>query len=400
MSTVAPAGATPPRRSPAQSEAARRNGARSRGPVTAEGKARASRNALRHGLCSTRSLAPGEDAAAFAALRADLLDEAAPRSRLEALLLERLALTFWKLARCDRLEATLATIEPHCPAGRLFPDPGLPRILSRIPELSLLVRYQGQLGRDLQRLVKLVGDPLLDRLARTAHDAPAEEGAPAPAEAAEPAAAANPPAALRNEPEPARPSGATAGPGLEAELRCAARDDPALAAALLEGLLAKGDLAGFTALARELREIGPAAADPPTGSAPREPALGPRAAAAPAPAASRNEPEPAPPRPANPTAAPPSPLPTGPRDGGTAPPEPPMRNEPEPSLAAIGPSPRGEPGRASDGWPPAPAAFPPRTDTARAAAGPATPASRLARAEPPPTPDRLADLRGQLPWAR
>jgi len=140
MSTVAPAGASPPRRSPAQSEASRRNGARSRGPVSPEGKARASRNALRHRLRSTRSLAPGEDPEAFATLLADLCCEAAPRSRLEALLFERLALTFWKLARRDRLEATLAAIEPHCPTGRLFPDPGLPRILSRVPELSVLAR--------------------------------------------------------------------------------------------------------------------------------------------------------------------------------------------------------------------------------------------------------------------
>ncbi len=436
MPSAAPVEPTARPRSPAQSEAARRNGARSRGPVSPEGKARASRNALRHGLCSSRSLAPGEDPEAFGALLADLRREAAPRSRLETLLLERLALTFWKLDRCDRLEATLATIEPHCPTGRLFPDPGLPRIMSRVPELSLLVRYQGQLGRDLQRLLKLVADPLLDRMAEAdepALGAPAEENAPDAPAAAEAAAAASP-----AEPAPGRPSSAPPGPGFEAELRRAARDDPALASALLEQLLGRGDIAGFMALERELRQAGPAAAAPPSGPAAREPALGPRAAAAPVPraalqnepeplrpppaasasraepepvdlatacpAANRtdaiclNEPEPDPSRPASATAAAHDPRTTAPHDGTTPPPGAAIPNEPEPGPAQAGPSPSGEPGRAGDGRSAGPATAPPGAETTtRHASGPPIPAAPVAWADPSLTPERRARPRGDVP---
>jgi hypothetical protein len=96
MQIMPPAAGTLDRapRSPAQLEASRANGSRSRGPVTAEGKARSSRNAVRHGLCAPAILAPGEDPEAFAALLADLRAEHAPRTASEALLVERLALTF------------------------------------------------------------------------------------------------------------------------------------------------------------------------------------------------------------------------------------------------------------------------------------------------------------------
>jgi hypothetical protein len=46
----------PRSRSPAQIEASRRNGARSRGSTTPEGNTRASCNALRHGATATHSL--------------------------------------------------------------------------------------------------------------------------------------------------------------------------------------------------------------------------------------------------------------------------------------------------------------------------------------------------------
>src|SRR5215213_5819039 len=49
-------------RSPAQVEASRRNGARSRGPVTPEGKAQSSRNTLKHGLTAMHHLVVEDEA--------------------------------------------------------------------------------------------------------------------------------------------------------------------------------------------------------------------------------------------------------------------------------------------------------------------------------------------------
>jgi hypothetical protein len=53
----------------ARAEASRRNGARSRGPKTPEGKARSAQNALKHGLRAQKFVVVGDEKAAeFAAL--------------------------------------------------------------------------------------------------------------------------------------------------------------------------------------------------------------------------------------------------------------------------------------------------------------------------------------------
>ena len=84
------------------------NGARSRGPKTAEGKARSAQNALKHGMRAQKHLVlPDEDAAEYAGLEAALVEELAPVGTLQTVLARRVAVAAWRLARADRIEAEL-----------------------------------------------------------------------------------------------------------------------------------------------------------------------------------------------------------------------------------------------------------------------------------------------------
>ena len=92
--------------SPARAAASRRNGAKSQGPKTPEGKARSAQNALRHGLCAEEFVVlHDEDAQAFAALQAALLEELAPQGALQQLLAGRIVRAAWRLERAERLAA-------------------------------------------------------------------------------------------------------------------------------------------------------------------------------------------------------------------------------------------------------------------------------------------------------
>jgi hypothetical protein len=80
------------------------NAQKSTGPRTAEGKQTSSRNAVRHGLLSEDVVANGEDQKLYDALLDALVDEHQPATVTETLLVERLALAFWREKRLARVE--------------------------------------------------------------------------------------------------------------------------------------------------------------------------------------------------------------------------------------------------------------------------------------------------------
>ncbi len=92
-----------------QLAANRRNAQKSTGPRTAEGKAVSRYNALKHGILARAvippALAPYESRADFDRLVEAFQDQFAPATPLEALLVQQVAVIYWRLARLYRAEA-------------------------------------------------------------------------------------------------------------------------------------------------------------------------------------------------------------------------------------------------------------------------------------------------------
>ncbi len=91
--------------SKARADAARRNGAKSKGPVTAEGKARSSKNAITNGLYTDLILLPGENHELFAHLHQVLTDIHKPRNEEECMLVRDLVHNRWRIERMRQLQA-------------------------------------------------------------------------------------------------------------------------------------------------------------------------------------------------------------------------------------------------------------------------------------------------------
>jgi hypothetical protein len=203
----------PVARSPAQIAASRRNGARSRGPATPEGKARSRLNALKHGMRAERLvLLHGEDTAGADAFFARVRADVAPSGEVELGVAETVAAAWWRAQRADRLEAALLNAAhawgerdgENSAGARLARDDGALRALGGI------VRYraqaEGEARRALGLLLRLRREGLAGGGANEPGDCSTNEpGNPGAARAAN----ANEPA---NEPEPADPVATTSTP--------------------------------------------------------------------------------------------------------------------------------------------------------------------------------------------
>ena len=96
-----------------QIEANRRNSLQSTGPKTIEGKAKVSRNAYVHGLRSRTLLLGEEDPAEFQQLADELAAEWQPQTCTERMLVEQIAIGYYKLAAMEESECDILTRESY-----------------------------------------------------------------------------------------------------------------------------------------------------------------------------------------------------------------------------------------------------------------------------------------------
>ena len=88
-----------------RAEQSRINGAKSRGPKSAAGKARSSKNALVHGLTAQQVLINGEDPAHLHRLRASFLAAFQPADDVELTTVELMVAARWRQFRAMGMEA-------------------------------------------------------------------------------------------------------------------------------------------------------------------------------------------------------------------------------------------------------------------------------------------------------
>lgn len=146
-----------------KSETARSNGSKSRGPISADGRAKSSRNALKHGLAASDGavLLDCEDPAQFDELLRKLRNIHKPTTSAEKDLVEEMAAARWRLRRMSNIEAGLLNAEvaaQQSKSGSPTPSVHLASAFRALADesrsLALASRYAARLQRQYDRVYK------------------------------------------------------------------------------------------------------------------------------------------------------------------------------------------------------------------------------------------------------
>lgn len=146
-----------------QLAANRRNAQRSTGPRTARGKAAIRLNAVTHGMTAKVIVLPHESAPDYHEIRAALIQDYAPATSQELMLVDQIAAGYWRTIRARRFETAMFDNQLRAKKHEYDMDPrpnsrddeGCAVILQiESPEsLKNYYRYDGSISRDYYRAI-------------------------------------------------------------------------------------------------------------------------------------------------------------------------------------------------------------------------------------------------------
>jgi hypothetical protein len=201
-----------------KSATSRANGAKSRGPKTAETREKSSRNSLDHGFTAKKTIVLAcENPEQFQELLDDYAATYQPGSPVEMDLVNEMVACRWRMQRLRMIETALldSEMERELPETEIQvtpEDPGYQiafafrRIVDESRAISLASRYESRLHRIHERSHRTLRELQQSRMRQTARPAPAPVQPEPPDPNIEQAPASHPDKKLRNEPTPQTPA--------------------------------------------------------------------------------------------------------------------------------------------------------------------------------------------------
>jgi hypothetical protein len=165
-----------------QIEASRLNGAKSRGPVTREGKAASSQNAVKHGILAENILTKGENESEFLDLCTQLHDEFQPATPFEESLVHTMAVASWRRERIWNVERVSLDLEIAKETQHVRHDEltaiAFSKLANESRTLDLIHRYETRYERQYLRAHKRLLEVQATRLKDEGPDNPAPAPGP------------------------------------------------------------------------------------------------------------------------------------------------------------------------------------------------------------------------------